>query len=394
MVTVIRVLYVDDEPGLLGIGKLFLEKEGGFTVDTLTSATVALEQLNTERYDAIISDYQMPDMDGITFLKQLKTSGNTTPFIIFTGRGREEVVIEALNEGADFYLQKGGEPKAQFTELAHKIRSAVNRKKTENALRESELFLKETQQIARLGGWKANPHTDYLEWTDGIYDIIEAPRNYRPGLIEGMKYYAPEDVQVIREKMAACLSSGEPFAIEVRIITETGKKIWTELRGLAPVIEGGRSYVLGTLQDIATRKVAEDELSASYEQISAAEEELRGQFDMLLQNEKDLRESEARYRLISENTADVIWTLDIKTGKFTYVSPSVQKLRGYSPDEVMTQTMAEALTPESMEAVARLLQDGIYGRKPGDTSRHISTNLVDQPCKDGSVVSTEVVSTV
>ena len=78
--------------------------------------------MNTERYDAIISDYQMPEMDGITFLKELKASGNTTPFIIFTGRGREEVAIEALNEGADFYLQKGGEPKSQFAELAHKIR--------------------------------------------------------------------------------------------------------------------------------------------------------------------------------------------------------------------------------------------------------------------------------
>jgi hypothetical protein len=43
------------------------------------------------------------------------------------------------------------------------------------ALQESELFLKETQRIARLGGWKANPLTDYLKWTDGVYDILEAP---------------------------------------------------------------------------------------------------------------------------------------------------------------------------------------------------------------------------
>jgi len=126
----LRVLYVDDEPGLLEIGKLFLEKEGEFAVDTLTSAREALDQLNTERYDAIISDYQMPEMDGITFLKQLKASGDATPFIIFTGRGREEVVIEALNEGADFYIQKGGEPKAQFVELANKIRYAVSRRRS------------------------------------------------------------------------------------------------------------------------------------------------------------------------------------------------------------------------------------------------------------------------
>lgn len=133
-----RILYIDDEPSLLDIGKLFLEREGEFAVDTLTSAKEALSRLNTVRYDAIISDYQMPEMDGIAFLKQLKASGNTTPFIIFTGRGREEVVIEALNEGADFYLQKGGEPNSQFAELAHKIRSAVSRQRTEKLAKDTE----------------------------------------------------------------------------------------------------------------------------------------------------------------------------------------------------------------------------------------------------------------
>jgi len=118
---VLRILYVDDEPGLLEIGKIFLEDEGTFSVDTLISARTALTCLNTERYDAIIADYQMPGMDGIEFLRQLRASGNTTPFILFTGRGREEIVIQALNEGADFYLQKGGEPGPQFAELAHKI---------------------------------------------------------------------------------------------------------------------------------------------------------------------------------------------------------------------------------------------------------------------------------
>jgi len=141
MVDKLRVLYVDDEPGLLDIGKLFLERGGTFTVDTLTSATAALSQLKTERYDAIISDYQMPEMDGIAFLKQLKALGNTTPFIIFTGRGREEVVIEALNNGADFYIQKGGEPKSQFAELTHKIKIAVERKRGRDALKQDECRL-------------------------------------------------------------------------------------------------------------------------------------------------------------------------------------------------------------------------------------------------------------
>ncbi|NYT06573.1 MAG: response regulator, partial [Methanomicrobiales archaeon] len=110
----IRVLYVDDEPALLDICKLFLETREHFIVDTLTSATNALTAATLDTYDAIISDYQMPDMDGIEFLRQVRSSGNSIPFVLFTGRGREDVVIEAINNGADFYLQKGGDPKAQF----------------------------------------------------------------------------------------------------------------------------------------------------------------------------------------------------------------------------------------------------------------------------------------
>ena len=67
MADTIRVLYVDDEPGLLELSKLFLESEGSFAVDTLTSASEALIHLKTKRYDAIISDYQMPEIDGIGF---------------------------------------------------------------------------------------------------------------------------------------------------------------------------------------------------------------------------------------------------------------------------------------------------------------------------------------
>ena len=82
----------------------------------------------------IISDYQMPEMDGIAFLKTLRTRGNATQFIIFTGRGREEVAIEALNEGVDFYIHKDGEPRSQFAERTHKIKLVVNRKRTEEKL--------------------------------------------------------------------------------------------------------------------------------------------------------------------------------------------------------------------------------------------------------------------
>jgi PAS domain S-box-containing protein len=109
--------------------------------------------------------------------------------------------------------------------------------------------------------------------------------------------------------------------------------------------------------------------------------------------EKKVRESEARYRFISENTDDVIWTLNLKTNKFTFVSPSVQKLRGYTAEEVMNQTMAESLTPESLNALTPLLMKALAARKPSDPPMFKTLSVVDQPCKDGSVVSTEVATT-
>jgi len=125
----ISVLYVDDEPVLLEIGKVYLERSGQCQVDTLASAPAGLEVLKTRMYDAVVSDYQMPGMDGIAFLRIVRATWPTLPFIIFTGRGREEVVVEALNSGADHYLQKGGEPRSQFAELEHVIARSVERKR-------------------------------------------------------------------------------------------------------------------------------------------------------------------------------------------------------------------------------------------------------------------------
>jgi PAS domain S-box-containing protein len=134
----VRVLYVDDEIDLLELGKIFLEAPGEISIETIDSAPSTLSFLERASFDAIISDYQMPGMDGITFLKAVRSKENYIPFIIFTGKGREEVVIDALNAGADFYIQKGGDPTSQFAELSHKVKRAVDQHRADTALRESE----------------------------------------------------------------------------------------------------------------------------------------------------------------------------------------------------------------------------------------------------------------
>ena len=124
----VTVLYVDDEEDLLDLGKEFLQREGRFKVVNATSAKEGIAMLWEKKIDAIVSDYQMPEMNGIGFLKYVrKNISEDIPFILFTGRSREEVVIEALNSGATFYVQKGGDIRSQFAELEGKILSAVER---------------------------------------------------------------------------------------------------------------------------------------------------------------------------------------------------------------------------------------------------------------------------
>jgi CheY-like chemotaxis protein len=96
------ILYVDDEVELLTIGKLFMERFGNLSVDTSPSADEALVKIASNSYDGIVSDYQMPGMDGIGLLQEVRQKFGDIPFILFTGRGREEVVIQAINHGAEF----------------------------------------------------------------------------------------------------------------------------------------------------------------------------------------------------------------------------------------------------------------------------------------------------
>ncbi len=87
------------------------------------------------------------------------------------------------------------------------------------ALSESEEFLRETQAIAKIRGYKTNPETDFLQWTEGVFRMVEAPMDYQPGLTEGLKYYVPEYIPLIRDLVMNTLSNNEPFVKEVEVIT-------------------------------------------------------------------------------------------------------------------------------------------------------------------------------
>ena len=122
----IRVLHVDDEPDLSDMVATFLEREDDrLTVCTATSANEGLETIDEADVDCIVSDYDMPSTNGIEFLEAVRESHPELPFILYTGKGSEEVAADAISAGVTDYLQKDRGTE-QYAILANRITNAVS----------------------------------------------------------------------------------------------------------------------------------------------------------------------------------------------------------------------------------------------------------------------------
>lgn len=136
MVPCIKVAFVDDDVDLLSLGVKFLARDGDMELTGFEDPQAILPVCSD--FDVIIADYEMPNTDGITLLKMIRSSGNQVPFILFTGKGREEIAMEALNHGATFYLQKGSDVNSQFAILAQKVRMAAQNRRLKEQERTNE----------------------------------------------------------------------------------------------------------------------------------------------------------------------------------------------------------------------------------------------------------------
>jgi DNA-binding response OmpR family regulator len=183
--TLIRVLHVDDDDDFLIISKRFLERQGSFQIETASSVKEALQKIKQKKYDVIISDYQMPEMNGLDLLKELRAGENNVPFILLTGEGREEIAMEALNFGADRYFNKNGNPAILYRELVHSLRKAVKAKRAEE----------EISSLAKFPSEDPNPVLQVAKDGSILY-ANKAAQKYKCKLEQGKKQVIPENLAI------------------------------------------------------------------------------------------------------------------------------------------------------------------------------------------------------
>ena len=125
MTSSISVLHVDDEPSFTDLVRSFLNRQSdGFDIETANRVDEGLEHLATDVPDCIVSDYEMPGKNGIEFLKTVRSKWSDLPFILYTGKGSEEVASDALSADATDYIQKQSATD-HYALLANRIQNAV-----------------------------------------------------------------------------------------------------------------------------------------------------------------------------------------------------------------------------------------------------------------------------
>jgi PAS domain S-box-containing protein len=255
----ISILLVDDEPAILDVAKLFLEKTGTISTVTTASARDALILLKTQIFDVIVSDYEMPEMTGVQLLRELRIHGDHTPFIIFTGKGREQIVVEALNAGATFYLEKGANPKALFAELANQIHQAVNRRTAESALKESE----EKYRALIEHGLEGIAILDLQGKI--LFANRAAARTFDMENIESLigknvfEFIAPDSKSAVGNDLENVTRGTDAYLAVYRCLTARGKEIWIDSIGKRIMYEGEPADLV-SIRNITQLKQATERL--------------------------------------------------------------------------------------------------------------------------------------
>jgi PAS domain S-box-containing protein len=256
----IRVLHVDDEPDFATTAATFLETEDErLDVVTEADASNGLERLGRERFDCVVSDYDMPGETGIEFLDAVREEFPDLPFILYTGKGSEEVASDAVSAGVTDYLQKDVGTD-QYTILANRIENAVGQYRAKRAVEHQRRHFRTLVEES----------TDVILVVDGFAEISFATPSAQHVLgrtpeelvgTNGLDPIHPDD----RDRAAALFGDlvenpGERRSVVFRYRRPDDTYIWAEARGRNllddPVVSGIVIYA----RDLTDRVEREREL--------------------------------------------------------------------------------------------------------------------------------------
>ncbi|MHA2233256.1 MAG: response regulator, partial [Candidatus Hodarchaeales archaeon] len=252
-----RILLVDDDEVFLDIAKRSLElEEPEFEFDVAISGKDALNKVTEGNFDAIVADYQMPDMDGLELLNLLWREQEFLPFIILTGQGHEGVAIQALNRGVDYYLTKDEDPQTLYVKLVQILHILIRHKQTERALRESEERFRQVAENALEIIWEVT--------TEGLFTyinpVVEKVLGFKPEDVVGKKHfydlYHREDQEQARTTVFGLFEKKESFRkAKNRIRRKDGSTAWLLSSGV-PILtmKGELKGYRGAAIDITKRE--------------------------------------------------------------------------------------------------------------------------------------------
>jgi PAS domain S-box-containing protein len=246
MVQDTHILAVDDEPDMVELTGDMLEREG-FVVDTKTNPEEALESIENSSYDGVVSDYDMPEMDGLELLEEVRDVKPELTFILYTGRGNEKVASRAISNGVTDYIRKGNGVE-DFEHIAETLEEEIEKNRTtifEKALEERELpidiiedSIRETNHSIMITDYQGNIEyvNDAVTETTG-YDREEILGS-KPSMFQSGQY--PDEFYA---ELWATVKNGEVWEGQILNESKEGER-YTINQTITPVDFGGETYFL------------------------------------------------------------------------------------------------------------------------------------------------------
>ncbi|MDI1450676.1 STAS domain-containing protein [Polyangium sp. 6x1] len=131
---------------------------------------------------------------------------------------------------------------------------------SDDTIRRTVILLQQTQALAKVGGWELDCRSNQLFWTEETYRIHETPPGFTPELATAIDFYAPEWVPTISKAVERCVGAGEPFDLELELLTYHKRRLWVRAAGQAQMEDGEVVRIFGAFQDIDDKKRRELEL--------------------------------------------------------------------------------------------------------------------------------------